>query len=52
MKEKILTEEAAPDVLTPVALENNRQGWASKKSPHLPPPSNIYPTSRAKNLGL
>ena len=30
MKEKILAEEAAPDVLTPMALDNNRQGWASK----------------------
>lgn len=36
MKEEILTEEIALDVLTPIALDHNRQGWASKV---IPPPT-------------
>lgn len=37
MKEEILAEEAVPDTLTPRALDNNRQGWASAGTP-LPTP--------------
>lgn len=50
MKEEILTEEIALDVLTPVALDHNRQvGFQSHPSSHHA--RNIYPTSWAKNLG-
>lgn len=37
VKEEILAEEAALDTLTPVALDHDRQGWASTGTP-LPTP--------------
>lgn len=33
VKEEILTQEIALDVLTPITLDHSRQGWASKVTP-------------------
>lgn len=48
MKERIPAEEITTDILTPVALGDNGQGWGSRGAPHPTPQERVIPPARPR----